>query len=212
MAWPCLAFFGAFKAAASSRAARAAVLRPATCSLLSSPDRLHPLLSASCVSDHGCVCAAIGVSAGRLFFTLCFHDDSAPCPLFFSLSLLIIASLSYRSGSYLLLSCHSWRVPRLHICSRGGSLALPPSFSMQLRSVAVRMSFGLAVPGSGAASLAGQVSMRFAFGFALLLPATFTSVCCRYSGSFPFSFLSWPVFPALISAFCRSWALAGGGQ
>ena len=70
---------------------------------------------------------------------------------------------------------------------------------MQLRLVAVRTSFPaswlsglfevwLAVPGSGAASLAGLVSMRFVFA-AVLLPATFTSVLPRVTPApFPFHY------------------------
>ena len=196
-------------------------LPPTPCCLL--PIALHPLLSTSCVSVLGCVCAAVGISADRHFFSLCFRDGSSPCPLFLSLSLLAITPPSHCS---VLLSRHSRRAPRLH--------TLPTRWFSCLAAFLYAAAHGgrpdvvrasglsglfevwLAVPGSGAASLAGQVFMRFAFA-AILLPVTFTSVCCRgYSGSFPFSFLSWPVFSALISACCRSWALAalarGGGQ
>ena len=180
--------------AASLRAACALFfsLPPTPCCLL--PFALHPLLSTSCVSVLGCVCAVVGVSAGRHFFSLCFCDGSSPCPLFFSLSLLAITPPSHCS---VLLS------------RRGGSLALlgRPDV-VRASGLSGLFEVWLAVPGSSAASLAGQVFMRFAFA-AILLPVTFTSVCCRgYSGSFPFSFFSWPVLPALISACCRSWALA----
>ena len=171
---------------------------PTSCCLLATA--LHPLLSTSCLSDHGCVCAAVGVSAGpllhallpRRFFTLPLlfqpfsADDYSPEPPF--------GLLHSRSR-------HSRRAPRLHTLLALWSSRLAAflyAAALGGRPNVVRGSglsglffeVWLAVPFSGAASLAGQVSMRFAFA-AVLLPATSTFVCCRgYFGCFPFSFVS----------------------
>ena len=101
--------------AASSRSACAAVLRPATYSLLSFSDG-----SASLASYQPPAVSRIMVGFVQLLAFLLGASSSRsasatvlrPAP-FFSLSWLIFTAPSHRSGSYIL-SRHSWRAPRLH--------------------------------------------------------------------------------------------------
>ena len=166
----------------------AAVLRPVTHSCFLSPTPLHLLLSPGCVLDRVCARSAVGVSAGRLFFTLCFRDGSAPCPPFFSLSLLLITPPRLRSGSYILLSPHSWEVPRL-CTARAALAAFLSAVALDVRPDVVR-----------ASGLSGL------FGVWLALPGS--GLLLRLLRFPPIFFLSSLVFPALISDFCRYWALA----
>ena len=101
--------------ATSSRSARAAVLRPATHSLLSSPDG-----SASLASYQPPAVSRIMVVFVQLLAFLLGASSSRSASAtvlrparFFSLSWLIITAPSHRSGSYIL-GRHSWGALRLH--------------------------------------------------------------------------------------------------
>ena len=206
MAWPCLAFFGAFQAVGifAGRRFFALCLRGGSspCHLLLAVFSRPLCIPCSLPAVCRITVVFVQLLAFLLgpFFTLCFHGCSSPCPCFFRLSLLMITPPSHHSGSYILPSRHSWRAPRLHTLLALWSSRLAAflyAAALGGRPNVVRGSgfsglfeVWLAVPVSGAASLAGQVSMRFAFA-AVLLPATSTFVCCRgYFGCFPFSFLS----------------------